>query len=232
MPFITTDIINRAYYQDEFKLFVVYGPLGIGKSAFSLKVAHEVYGDWDKVKEFIVFQPKDFVEKCLSLTERGKREKVLIWDDAGLWLFAMQHNDPFVQSVIKYMNVARTNWAAIILTTPTPSWVIYKLRNFPQNIRIKIIKYSSDQGRTQKLRLAKAYRSWIAPDFKHSGVHSLYRDKFDAFLPRDFYWHWYKPLRDTYAKQAGKLMQKELHTILKKEHKQATMEVIQQTQHL
>jgi len=216
MPFITTNIVNQAYYQDEFQLIVVYGPLGFGKSAFAMKVATEIYGDYEKVKNYVVFHPKDFVERCLRMSEQQKRDKLLIWDDAGLWLFYMQFTDPFVQAVIKYMNVARTNWAAMILTTPSPAWVAHKLRNFPQNISIKIIKEGSDLKNPSKPRIAKAYRSWVAPDFRHQGVRLMYQDQFSAMLPNDFFWNWYKPLRDTYALEAGQNMQRELLKVNKK----------------
>lgn len=220
MPFVTAKLVNQAYYQNEMSLFLVYGPLGYGKSAYALKVAKEVYGDYEKVKDYIVFHPKDFVARCLKMSERGKREKLLIWDDAGLWLFYMQYSNPFVQAVMKYLNVARTNWGALIFTTPSPSYVAHKLRNFPQNISIKIIKEGSDQQHATRPRIAKAYRSWVAPDFRHQGVRLIYADRFSALLPNEFYRDWYEPLRDTYAKEAGELMAQELQSIGKKEAEQ------------
>ena len=216
MPFITTKQIQEAYYQDEFKLFIVYGPLGIGKSAFALKVASEIYGSYENVKKYVVFHPKDFVEMCLHMSEEHKRDKLLIWDDAGLWLFYLQFSDPFVQAVTKYMNVARTNWASLIMTTPTPTWVAHKLRNFPQNVSIKIVKEASNLDHPQRPRIAKAYRSWVSPDFRRQGVRLIYQDWFTAMLPHAFFWDWYKPLRDSYAMQAGQNMQKELLKINKK----------------
>jgi hypothetical protein len=220
MPFLTTNLINQSYYQDEMNLYLVYGPLGVGKSVYALKVAAEVYGDLEKVKDFVVFHPKDFVDRCLRMSETGKREKLLIWDDAGLWLFYLEYANPFIQAVMKYLNVARTNWGAIIFTTPSPTYVANKLRNFPQNISIKIVKAASDQDHANRPRLAKAYRNWVAPDFRHQGVHSLYADRFSALLPNDFYRGWYKPLRDSYAKEAGLSMQQELARAAKEGAKQ------------
>lgn len=228
MPFQITDIINHAYYHDEFQLFIVYAPLGYGKSTYAVKVLAELYNrDWEKVKQLLVFPPKDFVQKCVEMNQKGIREKAIVWDDAGLWLFALQRNDIFVQAVIKYMNVARTNWGAMILTTPTPSWVTYKMRNFPQHINIKIIKASDDIGRKQRLRYAKGYRQWTAPDFKHTGVRKIFQDYFDATMPNDFY-NWYKPIRDGYAKQASELMNKSLADLLMKDSKQEQASIIQQ----
>jgi hypothetical protein len=213
---VTAKLIDDAYYADEFKLFTAYGPLGIGKSAYSLKIGAELYGSYDKVKDYLVFHPKEFVEKCFKMSETHRRDKLIIWDDAGLWLFALEFTDPFMHAVMKYMNVARTNWAGMILTTPTPMWVIYKLRNFPQCINIKIIKQTSDKVMEGKPRIAKGYRSWIMPDFKKQGVRLIYEDQFNAMLPHKFYWDWYKPLRDSYAKDAAFLMKRELAKVMKK----------------
>lgn len=226
MPFVTSHLVDKAYYRDEFKLFIIYGPLGIGKSAYALKVAHEVYdGSWDQVKAHVVFHPEDFVNRCLDMSEKGKRDKVLIWDDAGLWLFAMDFTNPFIKAILKYMNVARTNWGALILTSPTPTWVLYKMRTFPQLINIKITKKQDETqpGNTtyRRPRIGRAYRSWVAPDLKKQGVHTIYEDEYDATLPNDVYWDWYKPLRDSYAKQAAIMMKSELAKVSDKMAKEA-----------
>lgn len=165
----------------------------------------------------MVFHPKDFVARTEEMMMKGKKEKVLIWDDAGLWLYAMEHYHPFVRAVTKYLNVARTNWAALIFTTPLPLWVIRKVRGFPQAITLKIMKASSDIDNPCRQRIAKAYRMWITPDMRKSGVMEIYKDKFTALMPNDFYWEWYKPLRDTYAKQAIMGMRRELTSVLTSE---------------
>lgn len=224
MPLITAELINRAYYRDEFKLFIVYGPLGIGKSAYSVHCMAEVLGSYDAVKDYIVFHPQDFVERCWDMCEKGRREKAIIWDDAGLWLFAMDFTNPFIRAVLKYMNVARTNWGALILTTPTPTWVLYKMRSFPQSLNLKIVKTNADVSprnpRKQRLRKARAYRSWVSPDFKKQGVRTIYEDHFDAMMPQDFF-EWYKPVRDEYAREAAMMMKKELKKLGEKLAKEA-----------
>jgi len=213
--FELTNLINHAYYHDEFELIIIYAPLGYGKTTYATKTLAQLYhDDWEQVKSHLVFHPKDFVELCFGMAKKNRRDKAVIWDDAGLWLFALDQFDPFVKAVIKYLNVARSNWGAIIFTTPTPTWIINKIRRFPQNYCIKVIKASSDLRRIQRPRIATAYKSWVAPDFKKSGVRTKFRDHFDATMPTDFY-NWYKPLRDTYAKMAIDLMSKNLESVLK-----------------
>lgn len=218
MPFITAREIETAFKRDECHVFIPYGPLGIGKSSYAIKVVAEVYGspgqpNYDAVKEHLVFHPKDFVLKCQEMMDKGEKDKVLIWDDAGLWLFALDYYHPFVKAVIKYLNVARTNWGALIFTTPLPNWVIKKIRGFPQATVLKIIKAMSDDDRASRHRIANAYRFWISPDMKRSGVKQIYADKYTAILPNAFYWEWYKPLRDSYARQAVDAMTRHLKSL-------------------
>ena len=220
MPFQLTKIINELYERDEFEPILVYGPLGFGKSAYAMKVVAELYAEdgklnWEAVKERVVFHPKDFVKRVLNME---KRDKALIWDDGGLWLHALDFWNPFVKNVGKYLNVARTDLAALIITTPLPTWVITKVRGLPDAINIKIIKEGGpttpstmpDHPYPRKQRVAKAYKQWILPDMKKTGVREIFRDHFSAFLPNDFFYDWYKPLRDKYATMAKRLMRDSL----------------------
>lgn len=217
MPLKTVELIEKAHTADECKVFIPYGPLGIGKSTYACKVVAELYAvdgkpNWEAVKDHLVFHPSEFVEKCTLLMEQDRKDKALIWDDAGLWLLALEHWSPFIRAVVKYLNVARTNWAALIFTTPLPTWVIKKVRGFPQAITLKIIKASSQPHRP---RIARAFRYWVTPDMRKSGVMEIYRDHFRGLMPNDFY-DWYKPLRDSYARRAIAGMKEELkHLMLK-----------------
>jgi len=218
----TARMIMTAYESDEFLPIIPYGPLGYGKSAYAIKVAALIHGNfeyynYEAVKDCMVFHPKDFLKKCSEM-EMDKRNPVLIWDDAGLWLHALDFQHPFVKSVAKYMNVARTDWGSIIYTTPWPTWIIKKVRGLPQCVIIKILKADMDLKPNpsdptlllrHKYRIARAYRSWITPDMKKSGVKTMHEDYFDAYLPDDFF-EWYKPLRDKYAEIAKRMMAKAL----------------------
>lgn len=218
MPFASTKRIIENYYPpEEFDLLIVYGPLGYGKSSYSIKVGVEVLQEvyevseqeaWELIKQFIVFHPRQFFEKIRQVENTvDKRVPFLIWDDAGLWLYALDWTDPFVAAVGKYLNVARTHLASLICTTPLPTWIVKKLRNFPQSFTIKIIKETGMPGEDRWRRIAKAYRSWVTPDMKRSGVKLVYQDYFKCKLPTKFYWDWYKPLRDAYEDMALALMQ-------------------------
>jgi len=225
MPFETNKLIRRAYKKGECRVFIVYGPLGIGKSTYACKVLAELYGEkgeknWDAVKERIVFTPRQFVEKCEYMLANTIRDKSLIWDDAGLALLALEFQNPWIRAVIKYLNVMRTNLASLILTTPLPTWIIKKIRGFPQCVTIKIIRERNDEIRPARHRLAKAYRFWISPDMKKSGVTGIYEDHFTALMPNDFFYNFYKPLRESYARNAIQDMRTQLKNIITADEEQ------------
>lgn len=219
--------IDDLYYQDEASVIIVYGGLlGTGKSSYCIKALAEVLGshpgradnvpNYEAVKEYIVFPPNEFVDRVLH---QKKREKAICWDDMGLWLFALNWYDPFVKATVKYFNVMRTDWAAIIGNTPSPKMVVGKIQAFPESIRVKIKKAASNIDHPRRPRLAQAYRLWSTPDLKRTGVttRGMWRDEYSALLPDDFYFNWYKPKRDEYAQIAKELMFKELEKLKKRE---------------
>lgn len=215
-PYEMGNEINRLYRNDECKVIMPYGGLGYGKSALAFKVGAEVLGtlkepDYETLKDYIVFHPQDFLD--ISLNHRGM-EKFIIWDDAGVWLHALDYNHPFVKAVGRYLSVARTDWAALILTTPLPTWIANKVRSLPDAITVKIIKTANSKKNWKyKYRLAKAFRFWVLPDLKKTGVNPLWEDEFSAMLPDEFY-KWYKPLRDKYALMAKQIMAAELKRLM------------------
>jgi len=227
MPLALTSKINKAFYGDEFKSFILYAPLGLGKTALAIQCLLELYflkdirkaildhgarcNVWDyidnekvlnMVKTHLVFHPKNFLLACRRLTER---DKALLWDDAGLWLFSLDFKDPFVNAVSKFMSVARTKFGAIIFTTPHPSHVIKKIRTLPDAVVVKVYKYTNSRW----LRKAKHYQWWSTPDGKKSGVRGKEVEKFSCHIP-DFIYDWYLPLRKRYADMALDMMQKRL----------------------
>jgi len=201
---------------EEFKLFIIYGPLGKGKSAYAIKtgvqVLQAIYGlneeeVWEKIKEFVIFHPEQFFKKLEDMMMSGvRRYPFIIWDDAGLWLSAMDWTDPFLKTFSKYLNVVRTMFASFILTTPMPRYVLKSLRGLPDAMVVKII----DSGDYLHLwhRFADGYLNWFTPDGKKTGVRHIYRDPYNCKLPDDFYF-WYKPYRDMYQKIAFRLLLEE-----------------------
>jgi len=221
--------MDSLYYSDEATLILVYGGfLGTGKSSYCIKSMAEVYGnhsgfpdnkpDYEATKKYLVFPPKEFVERVLS---QKRREKVLCWDDMGLWLFALDWYDPFVKATTKYFNVMRTDWAIILGNTPSPKMIVHRIQSFPESIRVKIVKKASNIDHPNRPRNATAYRIWMSPDLKRTGVtrRGMWSDDYSALLPNDFY-AWYKPIRDHYATLAKQLMLKALNKLKKRDREE------------
>jgi len=214
--FQLTKLIVDAYYPpDEFVLVIIYAPLGYGKSSYQFKVSVETLQRiyhvtekeaWEALKSLVVFHPEQFFEKLDQARELGfYKLTILNWDDAGLWLYALDWNDPFIEAFTKWLNVARTSCTALLCSTPSPVFLLKKLREFPSAITVRIVKNPTNPS-TRWRRLAKGYRHWIMPDLKKTRVKPLFHDIYTCRMPNAFY-KWYKPLRDTYAKMAQRLME-------------------------
>ena len=209
--------MQNYYPPEEFDVVIVYGPTGIGKSAYKFKVGVEILQKvyqleekeaWEALKGMIIFHPEHFFEKIDEIESNLGRAPFLLWDDGGLWLFALDWNDPFIEAFLKWLNVARTKLAALMISTPSPKWVLKKLREFPEAITIRIVRPSGDRDPSHTwawIRKARGYQFWMAPDLKKTGVNPIIEDYFNCKLPNEFY-SWYKPVRDSYEKLARKLI--------------------------
>lgn len=219
-------IIDAYYPPEEFYIFITYAPLGYGKSTYDVKAGVQVLKNiymlndeqaWEKIKQFIVFHPTQFFQKIVEISKsRYKRVPFIIWEDMGLWLYAMDWNNPFMEAFIKYLNVARTHLASLVGSTPSPEWVLKKLRRFPSAYTIRIQKVNgSDKSPTNSatwMRDAVGFKFWLHADLKHSGVRKIWMDRFDCRMPDKFF-EWYKPLRDTYEDLALSLLQEKWEVI-------------------
>lgn len=241
-PYGATRRVCLSYYQDECEIAIVSGmPEGIGKSGYIHHVLADTYGyiscknhellkamwakaeeridkpkwptDWETAKAFIRYLPEDIVDLCKTMLIKGIREPVFHWDDAGSWLNSMDYNDPFVISFMKYLSLARSNWAMIFLSTPVEEWILKKLRSAKGMLRVTIKKPAGKNTLRSvwRPRIAKAYKMT-----KYVGKPKAYwprqwTDHFIAVVPDSFY-KWYKPQRDKYAL----LMATEMEVALKK----------------
>lgn len=228
------DIVKRTFL-DEFRLYVIYGDLRIGKSSYASTVTGNVYNgkfepngnfnvynspeDWDleTFKSTWVWKPEQFIELIKRLKKERKekgiwslKQKMFVWDDAGFWLFALDYADPLIKALTRFFNIIGVLVGGMVVTTPHPNMIIKKLRIIPNVRTVKIIKNIDDTARWRK---AKVYRTWEAPDLKHSGVRTEYVDNFKALFPKHIY-EWYKPLRDDYVSDALSLVDRELNKVI------------------
>ena len=218
--------ICRNYMRDDFSLVIIYGTPRIGKSAYGIKSMGQVLEyltgedifeitEGEKVRapvceKYMGWDPNENVDRWLELF---KRIPGFIWDDAGYWLFSLNWTDPLLIAVQQYMNVVGTDMNTLILTSPSPKWILSKIATMPGTIKIKIIKRDGGRGDSDTRRFSRratSYESWEYPDGKGGGVNKIMVDDFSCKLPEPFYSKWYKPTREGYAYEAKMAMKKEL----------------------
>lgn len=200
------------------KPIITYGDLGIGKSSHNIQTTAIAYGshkypNWEKMKERLVHKPIEFFEDCLICLTEGIKEIDLVWEDAGVWLFAMEYNQPFAIAVMKYLQLSRTRYGGVMFNAPEPDVVLKKVRTFPSAITVKIIKESSNLDHPKRPRLAIVYSTWKTPDGKKWGVREEFVERFNAILPQDIY-KWYVPIRESYEQLAVVEMWKTLKPLM------------------
>ena len=222
---ITAWEINKAYYFDGFCPMVVEGVQRIGKTSYSSKVFAQAYGEWERkpephcvktdfeaVKDWMTFLPREYLDIIMDVYEK---ERGIILDDAGLWLYALDWYKPFVKAVNKWMQVCGTRFGSVFLTTPNKNLISSKILDALPELKVcRVVKRGADRLMNRP-RLAKVYQRWDYPDGKKGGVKTRWTDRFNAILPDPFY-YWYKPRREKYVDIALKLLRAEVRTLDKR----------------
>lgn len=209
--FALSEVIDKAWFSNDLIGLILYGEWNVGKSAYALKVLMDLNNDpkglkLDEYKQFVTFKPEHYVSLNIYLLMRQIKAKLIVWDDAGLWLFALDWSDPKVKGAVKFLNVAKTTCGGLILTTPSPDMILKKVRMI-EGIHIgKIVKLTGDERNRGRWRRAKIYRNML-PVIGGRRVKQVVEDDFSKWLP-DHVWEWYDPLRRSYAKEALQLMAK------------------------
>ena len=222
MVFFTSRLIYQSYKANEFQPIIIHGSkLGIGKSVYMMKVILEVLNEcrepiiydnnsWNLIRQNMWFHPNNFVldiKKRFEDVNEIVRTMVGGWDDAGLWLHALEWYDPVVRSINKYFNVVRTNFGGFMFTTPSLEWIVKKMKGLPDVIFVKIIRTKSSTGfpSERNQRRAIYYKPWKSADGNKHGVNKLGYDDFNVMMPNNVY-EKYKPMRDYYAKISVDIM--------------------------
>ena len=97
----------------------VYGEFGHGKTSYALWTAYEVLGSWDKVLDYLFFNPAEAVRAMSRAVGRGERLPIVIMDDAGLWLDRLTWWEADKVAFIEFFNLIRSVASGVIFTTPS-----------------------------------------------------------------------------------------------------------------
>lgn len=189
--------IKTTHFDNQCRNFILYGPLGYGKTSYAMQILMEIYKtkDVEVLKRYFAFTPLEFLRMVRHF---DKQVPAVVWDDAGVWLYYMDYAHPVVKQLGKMLQMIRTRTASVIFTTPMPTLILGKLRNFPQTLTVKITKISGNQYQ-KDLRRAVAYQSWLLPDLQKLRVKKKFIDDFSVMLPHEIY-DWLTKNRETYVK--------------------------------
>lgn len=252
-----TKRVLELHDNDEFEIFVVTGKNGYGKTTYANRIIAEVYsfreqkqwggngisGNWslNLFKHQMGYHP----EEVKNLWDKLRRRNyVFHWDDAGVWLSAYDHQDPYVKSIAKYLQTARTDFGCIIFSCIDKNDIISKIRNFKSTIIINITKdkaeSNSPEPARRNRRKATAWHYWD-DRLNKVGTENDWEEYFDSYVPGNYcadnpkriaiptneqkknpnitwgFYGWYKPKRDKYSRLAKQLANKKLEEKKKKD---------------
>lgn len=219
----TAAAINKCYYFDKFLGLTVEGVQRVGKSSYTCKALAQAHGEWERdretdrlvcvksdfnaVKPWLVFLPREFLNLVFAYGE--EKERAVIWDDAGFWLFALDWYEPFVKAVSRYSQLCGTQFGALIMTTPDKRLISQKVLDALPKMKVCEIVENGKDSYYHRPRIARVYERWNWADGKRGGVKKKYEDKFNAMLPDDFY-DWYFPKRKEYLEEGKKILKREV----------------------
>ncbi|AIF83860.1 hypothetical protein NTE_01799 [Candidatus Nitrososphaera evergladensis SR1] len=196
-----TKLINKWHAENEFRLVILYGTGGIGKTSYAMQTLKQV--DPKGYRHRFIFPPSQFVQTVTYLRENNMRIPALVWDDMGFWMYSLDYSDPFVKAAIKFFNVARTVVSCIIGTTASMKMLTSAVRNMDA-MSVKVVSATAKEP----VSLAKGYRQSIQPNMMRL-VKTVFEDEYPRHMEDDDF-AWYKPLRDSYVNHAISLMQESI----------------------
>ncbi len=187
--------ILKAYREEGLVTAEIFGPMGVGKTTYALKVMKEVYKElgyedpWDMALKMTFFDIKD----SLPVLLKAKRVPVLAFDDAGIWLDKYAWYEEEKRGFVRLYKMIRSLTAGILFTTPSPEDILKGVRDKTW-FKIKIVR-NGKTGNTPKA-IAKLFRYKIEKknnDLKPV-VKEIALDFFTVRLPDPVYQR-YKKLR-------------------------------------
>jgi hypothetical protein len=158
----TSRRILEAYEKCEFFGLIVYGPQGIGKSTYMLKVLKEVYGSWDLALKHVVFSLDDLID----IIKTEERILCIGWDDAGIHGHKYKYfrHKESVELISAWLDAIRTQVAGLIITTVNPFNLLKPVRTSLGMRYGKVIVNKEEYD----YRAVKVYEMTVLPNGKHS----------------------------------------------------------------
>ena len=199
---------RRSYLEGVFASPWSYSTLGVGKTVYCLKVATAVYGDWDIAKQYIVFLPQDFLAVFDKAVKEGKTIKLIVWDDAGIWIGRMRWLDKYVKTIREFLNAIRTHCYHIMFTAPSYHELVRGIRE-QLNLYTFISLKSENPPRSKAVYV---FRSVLDRYLKKKIIDGLYFSIFSRYFK---YYSEYEGMRRKYVEIGLTRMKNALEEIIR-----------------
>jgi hypothetical protein len=199
----------RCYKLDLLCWYIVYGMTRAGKSTYAImslataarKVGEKV--DWGFVDRRVVFDVNEiqayFEMVRVKRRTTGEKDVGVVFDDAGVHLHAYKafHERRFVERMSSLLQVAGVYTANIVITTPSPDFVLRLIRAMDDIKFILIVRRSEDTA------IATIYRLRFYPP-RRLMSRKVVREEFDLNMP---YIDRYREKRMAYTDQQIAMLQ-------------------------
>lgn len=189
--------------------------------------AGEVRPDWNAWKKWMVFKPIDFFERVHEAQRQWKQLPLLVWDDAGLWASHYRWKEEFGVRLAEYFNVAASDYAGLIFTTPHPMWLLKQIRDVPGAYHGRIIREEREHHHWS--RRIRVYDRIIPPDYSKIYPKGLYEERYNVLLPPEVFRE-YDDVRRTYAWIAKERAMEIVKRIMRKYGREKAAQVRQRLQ--
>ncbi len=151
-----TPLIRRALRSEGFVSIIIYGPQGVGKTTYALKIAASVYGSLEEALNHLYFSLEGLVNDLEAAFRRGERIPVVILDDAAISLHRQSYRESVNVAFEKIFNLSRTVCACFIFTTIHVSDILRSLRD---KFMFRVSMQRIGKGKA----LAKIYEFYLLP---------------------------------------------------------------------
>jgi hypothetical protein len=202
----------RCYKMDLLCWYIVYGMTRAGKSTYammSLNTAAKKVGekvDWEFIDKRVVFDVNEIQAYFeMARVERrvaGKKDIGVVFDDAGVHLHAYKafHERRFVERISSLLQVAGVYTANIVITTPSPDFVLRLIRAM-DDVRFILIT-----RRSEFTSVATVYRLRFYPP-RRLMPRKMVREEFDLDMQ---YFNEYMEKRMGYTDQQIEMLKEYL----------------------
>jgi len=199
---VLSHFIKKAYEKYDFISAYIYGPQGVGKTTYALKVMFEIYQDWDQVLNHTFLTTEALTSKLNEAVQNDERIPAILIDDAGLVFIKYMWYKDFSIWFSKLYNLIRTICAGVLFTSVEVSDIIKFIRD-KVIYRVAIIKQ-------EEKAKAIGYRVFTLPSLEQR-VKLTFEDTFTLQLPQE--------VRDKYNQQRKEVIKNLMTDITKRTQK-------------